>query len=68
MTGNLWEEPLESSFLEVSCSVSLHCTVPENNHTSSTEELEFPEGSGGSLKKSLPWGRFRYFLELDIVT
>ena len=26
--------------------------------------LEFPEGWGGGLKKSLPWGRYGYFLEL----
>jgi len=28
--------------------------------------LEFPEGLGGLRKKSLPWGRYRYFLELHI--
>ena len=26
--------------------------------------LEFPEGWGGVRKKSLLWGRYRYFLEL----
>ena len=26
--------------------------------------LEFPEGWGGVRKKSLPWGRYGYFLEL----
>ena len=29
-------------------------------------ELEFPEGWGGSYKKSLPWGRYGYFMELHI--
>jgi len=32
-------------------------------------ELEFPEGwegGGGGLKKSLPWRRYGYFLELHI--
>ena len=29
--------------------------------------LEFPEEWGGVRKKSLPWGRYGYFLELHII-
>jgi len=61
----------------------LYCAVPENIHTPPTEGIgiswgvggslrpknliEISRGVGGSCKKSLPWGRYGYFLELHIV-
>ena len=53
----------EMPFLEVSCNISFHCAVPGHNHTPPQKGiLNFHRGVEGSLKKSLLYGRYGYFL------
>lgn len=54
-------------FKKMKCSSSVKCTVAENLWKCMRISWNFQRGGGGGgggLKKSLPWGRYGYFLKL----